>query len=162
MAINPAVIGRTYGPFSYVVGLEKIREFAFAVGGTVPSTGFLSFGAPEGMHPLLHDLAAGKASPYESIVAMPNFAVVFAAVPFGMACAEPDLGVDLMLLVHGEQDLEWSTVIKPGDQMATTGVITEAYSKSGKDFLVVTSQSHNQRGELVVTGRWTAVIRGGR
>ena len=112
------------------------------------------------MNPLLHNPDAGAASPYGSIVAMPNFAVVFAGVPFGLACGEPGLGINLMMLVHGEQELEWFTVIKPGDVMTTTGVITQAYSKAGKDFLVVTSQSKNQRGELVVTGTWTAVIRG--
>lgn len=160
MAINRALIGRAYGPFRYEVGLEKIREFAFAVGGGVPSTGFLSSGAPVDLHPWLHDLAAGAESPHGSIIAMPNFAVVFAMAPFGAACSDPQLGIDLLRLVHGEQDFEWCCTIKPGDVMMTSGTITDIYSKAGKDFFVVATESRNQRQDLVVKGRWTAVIRG--
>ena len=43
MAIDPKHIGKVYGPTRYVVGLEKMREFAYAVSGGVPSTGFMPF-----------------------------------------------------------------------------------------------------------------------
>ena len=159
MAIDKKYIGREYGPFTYEVGVEKVREFAYAVGGTVPSFGFTSIGAPEGMHPWVHDKEAGQASPYGSIVAMPNFAVVFAMAPFGKACIDPDLGIDLLMLVHGEQDFEFLEVVRPGDVMTTTGKIANIYEKSNMDFLVVETESRNQHGRLVVKGTWNAVIR---
>lgn len=160
MAINTDLIGRSYGPFTYQVGLEKMREYALAVGGGVPSTGFLSSGPPAGLHPWLYDLEAAAKSPYGSIIALPSFAVVFAIAPFGAACGDPDLNVDLLRLVHGEQELEWFAPIKPGDTMTTSGTMTEIYSKAGKDFFVVVTETKNQRGERVVKGKWTAVIRG--
>ena len=36
MATNPKHIGKKYGPFTYAVGLEKMREFAYAISGGVP------------------------------------------------------------------------------------------------------------------------------
>ncbi len=159
MAINVALVGRKYGPFRYEVGLERAREFAVTVSGGVPSSGFMGAATPQGLHPWLHDAEAAKKSPYKGLIAMPNFAVVFAMAAFGAACGDPELGVNLLMLVHGEQELEWHEVIKPGDVMSTTGVVSEIYSKQGKDFLKVTTESRNQNGKLVVVGTWLAIIR---
>lgn len=160
MPIDPRFIGREYGPFHYEAGLEKMREFAFAVGGGVPSTGFSGRGAPEGLHPWYHDEAAAKASPWASVVAMPNFCVTFAIVPFARACTDPELKIDLVRLVHGEQKFEFDAVVRPGDRLTTHGKITNVETKRSLDFLEVTTETKNQHGELVVRGVWTAVIRG--
>jgi acyl dehydratase len=160
MPLDKKFIGRRYGPFVYEAGLEKMREFAYAVGGGVPSTGFSARGAPEGLHPWLHDEAAAKDSPWGAVVAMPNFAVTFAIAPFGKACADPELQVNLLRLVHGEQEFEFHEVVRPGDRLTTVGSITDITAKRNLDFLEVTTETHNQHGRLVVRGRWTAVIRG--
>ncbi len=160
MPLDKRFIGRSYGPFFYEAGLEKMREFAYAVGGGVPSTGFSATGAPEGLHPLLHDEAAAKQSAWGAVIAMPNFAVTFAIVPFGKACTDPELGVNLLRLVHGEQRFEFFEVVRPGDRLTTTGVITDVSSKRSLDFLAVTTETKNQRDELVVRAVWTAIIRG--
>ena len=75
MAIDKRFLGREYGPFVYEAGLEKMREFAFAVGGGIPSTGYSAKGPPEGLNPVLFDEAAGKASSYGSVIGFPSFAV---------------------------------------------------------------------------------------
>lgn len=160
MALDKKFIGRQYGPFVYEAGLEKMREFAYAVGGGIPSTGFSATGAPEGLHPFLHDEAAAKGSAYGAIVAMPNFAVTFAIAPFGKACTDPELGVNLLRLVHGEQSFEFHEVVRPGDRLTTTGTITDIMTKRNLDFLTVTTETKNQHGKLVVKAVWTAVIRG--
>jgi acyl dehydratase len=159
MPANQKLIGKEYGPTTYVVGAEKLREFAYAISGGVPSMGFTGTGAPAGLNPVLHDDAAGKDSPHGSIIGLPNFAVVFSIAPFGQAVTDPELGIDLLMLVHGEQEFEFFDVIKPGDVMTSTGKITEIYEKVGKDFVVVQTESKNQHGKLVVKGTWTAVIR---
>ncbi len=159
MAINAALVGRKYGPFRYEVGLERAREFAVAVSGGVPSSGFMGAETPQGLHSWLYDAEAAKKSPYEGLIAVPNFAVVFAMAAFGAAFGDPELGVNLLMLVHGEQEFEWHQVIKPGDVMSTTGVISEIYSKQSKDFLKVTTESRNQHGTLAVVGTWLAIIR---
>ena len=161
MPIDKKYIGKKYGPTTYEVGAEKLREFAYAVGGGVPSMGFSGTGAPEGLNPLLYDAKAGKESSYGSIIASPAFANVFAIGPFGQAVADPELGINLLLLVHGEQEYEFGAPIKPGDVISTVGSIANVFDKVGKDFLTVVTESTNQRGEMVVKGTWTAVIRHG-
>jgi acyl dehydratase len=157
MPIDPKFVGKKYGPFRYHIGLEKMREFAYAVGGGVPAAGFGSI--PEGLNPLFYDEAAGQAGPHGSVIAFPTFAVTFAIAPFAAAVSDPELGINLLMLVHGEQEFEFFQVMKPGDVMTTTGTITQIFEKSQKDFLVVVSESKNQDGKLLVRGTWTAVVR---
>jgi acyl dehydratase len=161
MPIDKKYIGKVYGPTRYVIGAEKLREFAYAISGGIPSMGFTGTGAPEGLNPLLHDDAAATAGPYGGLIGLPNFAVVFAIAPFGQAVTDPALGINLLMLVHGEQEFEFFDVLRPGDVMTSTGVITNLYDKAGKDFLVLTTESKNQHGKLVVRGTWLAVIRHG-
>jgi acyl dehydratase len=156
-SLDPNHVGRKYGPFMYELGLEKMREFAFAVGGGNPGMGATE--PPPGLDPVLFDVEAGKRSRYGSVIAFPSFAVVFAIRPFTAAAMDPALGLDLLMLVHGEQELEFFDVMRPGDVMTTRGEITQIYEKAGKDFLTVVTESTNQTGKLVVRGTWTAVIR---
>jgi hypothetical protein len=151
MPIDKKYIGKTYGPTTYVVGAEKLREFAYAIGGGIPSMGFSGAGAPEGLDPKLYQGT--------DIVGFPAFANVFAIAPFGQAVADPALGINLLMLVHGEQEYEFFETIHPGDVITSTGVITDLFDKVGKDFVIVTTESKNQHGRVVVRGTWTAVIR---
>lgn len=158
MAIDPKFIGRSYGPYKYEVGLEKVREFAYAVAGGAPSSGFTG-GPPKGLNPLLWDEDAAKKGPYGQVIAFPTFAVTFAIKPFGAAITDPEVGVNLLMLVHGEQEFEFFDVIRPGDVMTTTGTIKSIYEKAKMDFVVVETEAKNQAGKLVVKGTWTAVVR---
>ena len=158
MAIDPMHVGRTYGPYRYEVGVEKMREFAYAIGGGVPGIGITP--APEGLNPLLHDAEKAKAGPYGSVIAFPTFAVTFAIAPFGAAISDPELKIDLLRLVHGEQEFEFLEVIRPGDVMTTTGVVKRIFQKAGMDFVIVETESKNQHGRVAVRGVWSAVIRG--
>lgn len=160
MPIDPSFVGRRYGPFVYEAGLEKMREFAFAISGGVPSTGFSSQGIPEGLHPLTWDERAGRDSPWGSVVAMPTFAVNFAIAPFAQAILDPALALDVLRLVHGDQRFEFFAPVRVGDRLTTTGSITSVETRRSLDFLEVTTETVNQRDERVVRGVWTAIIRG--
>lgn len=157
MAIDPKFAGKKYGPYPYKVGLEKMKEFAFAVSGGVPSIGYA--GPPPGLAPLYWDEQAAKDGPHKGVVAFPTFCVTFAIRPFAAAITDPEIGVNLLMLVHGEQELEFFDVMRDGDVMTTTGEIAQIYERNGKDFIVVSTESRNQQGKLVVRGKWTAVIR---
>jgi hypothetical protein len=152
MAVDPRFVGRTYGPFRYEVGLEKLREFAYAIAGGRPNVGVAE--VPEGLLPSLHDPNAPG-----GVVAFPTFAVNFAMVPFGAALKDPEVKMDLLRLVHGEQEFEFGEVVRPGDVITTTGTITKIFQKAKMDFVTVETESKNQAGKLVVRGTWTAVIR---
>lgn len=159
MAIDRRHLGRRYGPYRFTVGLEHLRDFVAATGMGVP--GRVMARPPAGAHPWTWDEAAAAASPHGGLVAPPSYAAAFAIEPFSAACQDPALGIDLRRLVHGEQSFELSGPIRPGDVLTTTGEITGLREKGPLDFLEVTTTSVSQRGETVVRGVWTAVIRGG-
>jgi acyl dehydratase len=159
MPIDRKHLGRRYGPYRFAVGLEHVRDFVAATSGGVPGRVFRA--PPVGAHPWTWDDAAAAASPHGGIVAPPSFAATFAIEPFAAACADPALGIDLVRLVHGEQSYQWTGAIRPGDVMTTTGEITDLRDRGPLDFVEVTTTSVNQRGEPVVRGVWTAVIRNG-
>jgi acyl dehydratase len=159
MALDPKFVGKSYGPYRYTLGLEKMREFAYAVSGGVPSLGLGN--PPEDLDPLYYDEEKAKAGPYGSVIAFPSFAVTFALAPFGAAIGDPALGIDLVRLLHAEQEFEFLEVMRPGDVMTTTGQIASISSKKSLDFMVIHSESVNQHGKLAVRGVWTAVIRNG-
>ena len=62
VAIDTSAIGKSYPAVSYVVGREKVREFAYAVGET---------------NPVYFDVEAARAAGYDDVVAPPMFAVVY-------------------------------------------------------------------------------------
>jgi acyl dehydratase len=159
MSISASAQGRRYGPFTYQVGIEKLREFALAVGGGIPSSGFSFESAPADIQPLYLDEDYARTTRHGTLVAPPTFAVVFNIRPFAAACRDPQNGIDLLRLVHGEQEFEFLEPVKPGDTLTTRGEITEAYSKAGMDFITVVAESHNQHGKLAVRGVYTGVVR---
>jgi acyl dehydratase len=157
LAIDRSHLGRRYGPYVFHVGLEHVKAFAAATGGGVPGH---VFGAPpERAHPLTFDEDAARAGPHAGVVATPAFAAAFAIEPFAVACADPALGVNVLRLVHGEQELEWLEPVRPGDVLATTGEITRIQDRANLDFLEVTTTTMNQHGRVVVRGVWTAIVR---
>ena len=158
MPIDQRHLGRRYGPYQFTVGLEHLRDFAAAVGGGVPGRVFAT--APGQAHPWTWDEAAAAASPYGSLIAPPGFAATFAIQPFSAACVDPELGINVLRLLHGGQDLELLSVIRPGDLLTTSGEITRLQERSGLEFLEVSTSTVNQRGETVVRATWTAIIRG--
>lgn len=159
MPLDPGCKGRSYGPYVYEAAYEKIREFALAIGGGVPSASFSATLVPADLPRIYHDRDFARSTPHCDVVAPPTFAVTFNLRPFAAACHDPRNGVNLLMLVHGEQEYEFLQPIQPGHVLTTTGTITSAFDKAGMDFLTVVSESTNQRGQLAVRGTYTAVIR---
>ena len=145
MALNTDAIGKTYPPSTYAVGREKIREYAAAIGET---------------NPLHHDLDAARGAGYDDLVAPPMFTVVYAARSMGPAILDPDVGINLALMVHGGQEFRWGPVVVAGDEITTTASVKDISDRGGMAFYVFESRSENQRGETVCTATWTNIVRG--
>jgi acyl dehydratase len=145
MALRRDAIGKTYAPDTYVVGREKIREYAAAVGET---------------NPLHHDLQAAHAAGHADLVAPPMFAVVYAGRAVIPAIFDPELEIDFAHLVHGAQELRWGPLVIAGDEITTTVSVQDISLRGGLGFYVFCSESVNQRGEQVCAGRWTNIVRG--
>lgn len=158
MPLDKRFIGKEYGPFVYTLGAEKMREFSLAIGGAKPGAGTPGEPLPH-VSPLLYDAELAKAGPYHDLIAFPSFSVVFAMRPFSAALSDPEMGIDIKMVVHGEQELEFLDVMRPGDVMTTTGRIENIYEKARMGFMIVTTESRNQHGKVVVKGTWTGVVR---
>jgi len=93
------------------------------------------------------------------LAAPPSYAAVFAIQPFATACSDPELGLHVLRLVHGEQAFEFLEPVHAGDVLVTSGEITRIQDRSNLDFLEVSTETLNQHGRVVVRGVWTAIIR---
>ncbi len=146
MALNPQFIGRTYpaGP-SYVVGREKIREFARAIGDS---------------NPAYHDPEAAQALGYADVIAPPTFAIVVSLEAANAALFDPELGLDYSRVVHGEQTFTYTRPICAGDELIVTTVIENIRSMAGNDMITTKGIITTVEGEPVATASSMLVSRG--
>jgi acyl dehydratase len=144
--MDTSKIGKQYPAFEYEVGREKIREYANAVGETSP------------VH---QDREAAKAAGFRDVVAPPMFVVVYSAGAMGPAILDPEIGINLMLMVHGSQEFVWGEPVCSGDTITTQATVKDMSDKGGMKFYVFESVSTNQDGQETARGTWTNIVRGG-
>jgi acyl dehydratase len=145
MPVNEDAIGKQWTPVPYEVGLEKIREYAHAVGES---------------NPVHFDREAALAAGFRDVVAPPMFCVVYSAPAMGPAVLDPEVGINLAAMVHGGQEFVWGEPVCAGDRIATTVTCTDISERDGKGFYVFESVSTNQDGAETVRGTWTNIVRG--
>lgn len=145
MPIDTKFIDREYPPVTYVVGQEKIKEYALAVGD---------------LNPLYIDPEAAKKSQYGSVIAPPMFVVVFANEAMNLLFKDKEVNINFARLLHGEQEFNFHKIVKANDTIKTLAKIKKIYLKGTNDFIELETKSFNQHNELVVDGLWTFVIRG--
>lgn len=147
MPINRDFIGRTY-PASepYEVGREKIREFADAIGDS---------------NPAYRDIEAAQALGHPDIVAPPTFPIVVSMRVSGQAIADPELGVDYSMVVHGEQRFTYTRPVYAGDVLSGTLSIEDIRAAGRNEMLTTRVDLETPKGEHVCTAHSTLVVRGG-
>ena len=145
MPVSTEAVGKQYPETTYEVGLEKIREYANAVGQA---------------EPVHHDREAARQAGFRDVVAPPMFAVVYSAPALGPAILDPDVGINFAAMVHGGQEFVWGEPVCAGDKITTTAKCNEIYEKDGKGFYVFETVSTNQDGDEVVRATWTNIVRG--
>jgi acyl dehydratase len=139
-------IGKTYPPFEYEVGKEKIGEYARAVGEE---------------NPVYFDRAAAREAGFRDVPAPPMFAVVYSAPAVGPAIFDPEVGINFAMMVHGGQEFVWGEPVCAGDAITTVNEFKDYSEKDGKKFFVFESVSTNQDGQEVCRATWTNIVRGG-
>jgi acyl dehydratase len=146
MALNPEFVGRTYPSVStYLVGREKVREFAAAVG--------------EGS-PACHDVEAARAAGYADLVAPPTFAIILALGASEAVVKDPELGLDYTRVVHAEQSFAYTRPIVAGDELVVTTVIEAIRSVAGNDIVTTSATITTTAGEPVVVATSQLLSRG--
>ena len=144
MALDTALVGKTYDAHVFEVDADRIRQYAEAV---------------HEDNPVHHDADAAKAAGFRDVVAPPMFAVVYSAGAMGPPIFEA-IGEALPRMVHGGQEFVWGEPVCAGDTITTEATVKEIYEKDGKGFYVFESVSKNQDGAQVVRGIWTNIVRG--
>jgi acyl dehydratase len=145
MPVNTDAIGKEYPPVTYAVGREKIREYANAIGAD---------------NPVHRDRETARAAGFRDVVAPPMFCVVYSAPAIGPGVLDPEVGINLAMMVHAGQEFVWGEPVCAGDEITTSAKVTEIYERDGKGFYVFESVSTNQDGDEVVRGTWTDLVRG--
>jgi len=148
-------LGMEFPPYTFEVEKGKIAEFAMAIS------------QKEDKNPLYVDREAAKKSGYNDIIAPPTFHACFPLwAAGGLLPLIQVLGIDLIRLLHGEEEYSYYGEIHPGDVMTGKSKVVEMYQKEKKDkpgkfmdFTVVEMEIRNQRGELVVKSRSTLIER---
>jgi acyl dehydratase len=145
MAIDTSAQGKSYPPYQYEVGREKIREYASAVGED---------------NPVYFDREAARAADFRDVAAPPMFAVVYSAGSLTPALFDPEVGIDFSMMVHGGQEFAWGEPVCSGDVITTTVTVKDIRERGGMGFYEFESVSVNQDGREVVRGKWTNIVRG--
>ncbi|MBO0869028.1 MAG: MaoC family dehydratase N-terminal domain-containing protein [Micromonosporaceae bacterium] len=146
MPLNPSYVGRSFPPSQpYLVGREKIREFARAIGATDPA--YL-------------DTEAAKALGHPDLVAPPTFPVIVAMAATRALIDDPDLGLDYSRVVHGDERFGYVRPVRAGDELTCVVTVEEITSRAGNDFITTRTEVGTVDGEPVVTVWSKLVVRG--
>ena len=146
MAINPDYEGRTFEPSEpYEVSRVKIAEFATAIGDSSP---------------LCRDRSAAQAAGYPDVIAPPTFAIVVTAASTAKLIADPGLGVNYAMVVHGEQRFTHSRPLRAGDVVVTQSTIESINQIRSMTTMATVTEIRTVDGEHVCTARSIAVERG--
>ncbi len=132
MAVSEAHVGRTYPPTPpYAVSAAKIAEFARALGDDTPAY-------------------AGPAP-----VAPPTFAAVIAAPAWQQLFDDPELGLALSRIVHGDQRFDHRSPLRTGDVVAAALTIDKVRVRAGTEMItasvLITGADGTERATATAT-----------
>ena len=146
MALNRDYVGRVFGPTEpYEVSRVKIADFADAIG--EPSE-------------LCRDREAAQKAGYPDVIAPPTFAIVISMRATAEVNADPGLGLDYSMVVHGDQSFSYSRPLHAGDVVVATTTIASIKALGSTWVLVTSTDISTVDGEHVCTARSTLVERG--
>ncbi|MEJ1923351.1 FAS1-like dehydratase domain-containing protein [Microbacterium sp. KHB019] len=137
MPVNNELIGWEFPPTPpYLVGREKVREFARAVFADAP----------------LHtDVEAARALGHADVVAPPTFAMVIQDLTLQQLLAEPDSGIVLARTIHAEQKFSYSKPIVAGDELTGQLKVTGIRMMAGNAMITSEAEITDAAGDHVVT-----------
>jgi acyl dehydratase len=144
--VNPAIEGKIYPRTeSYLVGREKIREFAKAVFSKDPAN---------------LDLEAAKKLGYKDLIAPPTFAVVIQERSLHQVITDQQAALDFSRVVHGDQRFIHVRPIVAGDELTSELKVASVKQLAGNSMVSFETQIFDANLDLVCTAISTLVVRG--
>ena len=141
MPLNKDLVGKEYAPTTTEATLDAMQNYARAYNDDNPA--------------FFDGKRAG------GIVAPPMYAVVVSWPSILAVVGDPDLKVDVVRLLHGEQDMEFILPIRPGDKITATARVASIETRAGGEALVIETTAKNQAGDTVNRTLFNAFVRGG-
>ncbi|GAB3758023.1 MaoC family dehydratase N-terminal domain-containing protein [Zhihengliuella somnathii] len=146
MSINPDLAGRVYPAGEpYVVGREKIREFATAT---------------KAQHPAHFELKAAAELGYADVVAPPTFAVIIAQRADAQLIADPESGIDFTRVVHADQRFTHHRPIVGGDELVTELHVDKVRQMGSGAMITTRAEISTTGGTPVTTAVSSLLVRG--
>lgn len=139
MGLNRDLLGKEYDPQTYVVSAEATTAYARAY--NEDNAWFFDTDRPAG------------------ILAPPLFGAVASWLSLMTVVTDTELNVDVLRLVHSQQDMRFFRPIIPGDTINSTAKIAAIEEQPGGESLAVDLHCWNQTGETVQRITFTAFIR---
>jgi acyl dehydratase len=137
MPLNKDFVGREFPANEpYTVTEESIREFADAIGDPNPAY-------------------RGK-----DAIAPPTYLTKLNFL-YGVAMlADPELGLNYAMVVHGDQEYTFNRHVRAGDALVGKPRIAEIFAKGRNEFLITEASIETPDGERIGVARSTIVSRG--
>lgn len=146
MALDPSNVGRRFvAKHPYVVGREKVREFATATGETAA---------------VCHDVDAARAAGFADLVAPTTFPIVITLQAMGDAVTDPSVGVDWSMVVHGDQRFAYERPVVAGDELTVQTEIESIKTLAGNDMITLRGDLYAADGSRIGS-TWTALVQRG-
>lgn len=136
MGLNRELAGKIYPVTSYEVTADAIHRYAAATNEDNPA-----FSAEDAVGP-------------------PAFPIVAGASAIAEVMFDPDLGANIMMLVHGEEDHILHDPIRVGDRLSVQSSLESVELKDSGETFTISTKLTNQHGRLAAEIRSLMFIRG--
>jgi len=143
-------IGYSFPPFTIEVERGKIRELALAIGDD---------------NPIYQSREAAQAAGYPDVPLFPTAPTLFTF--WGntkMVSQIVSLGINVMRVLHGEEEYEYLAPINAGDILTGVMTVVDGKTRQGKDgssmdILTTEIRYTNQHGQPVLNAREMILVR---
>ena len=142
-------VGQSFSPFTIEVERSKIRELALAIGDE---------------NPIYQSKEAAQAAGYPDVPLYPTSPTTFSFWGNTQMVGQlSSLGINLMRVLHGEEEYEYLAPIYPGDTLTGVMRLVDAKSRQTQgatlDILTLEIDYTNQHNVLVLKARQVAIVR---
>lgn len=143
-------LGQSFPPFTIEVEHCKIHELALAIGD---------------VNPIYHSREAAQAAGYKDTPLLPTMPTEFSFWGHTDFMKElAGVGINVMRILHGEEEYEYLAPIYPGDILTGVTTIIEGRTRQGKDgssmdILTTETRYTNQDHQPVLNARTMVVVR---
>ena len=145
--VDQSLVGRTLPATApYLVGREKVGEFARAIG--------------EG-DPVCLDPDAARAAGHPDVVAPPTFTIAFVLPAIESFLRDPATGWDYAHMVHAEQAITLHRPVCAGDELRTTVHVDDLRTRAGSHALTVRCEVADATDAPVATCKAVLVTQAG-